>query len=430
MAPLSLRGLLHWALAGKESRRKSHTVPPNKSQGMMLTLTDLPMEILRALADIMPTEDAVSFALSVRKMYENMAPKVFTRLVHDDQARTEFLNAYRRDRSPQLISCAVCHSLHAVPQRESGDRLIDREKRKCGDVENDEQSNVYFHDRFESGDVQVLAEISRRSVLATLKTSRQQYARQLTAYIKQTASRGRSRYLGSFVYDFQVTVGTDGDVYVRKQEWFVVASDKNKFTSSFIKQDLYSWTVYGHLSSGNLWQQHADETEAAEKALRGLKVQGALSDAAEDPGSSTLSMTVNPDCTWAHLPLHQCRHCPTEYRLDVGAVSDSLLGVVLTKWMQLGKGQSRGSGIWPKHLESKSYGSLPTPYAFEPGSIMVAFEGAGDEHRHQPKWHSGLEQSEHGPQQISTVRMLSLLLVAIVVFIGLNWAALRLQGRI
>lgn len=172
--------------------------------------------------------------------------------------------------------------------------------------------------------------------------------------------------------------GTDGDVYIPRQEWFVVARDKNKFTSNFVKKETTSWMVYGHLSSYGFWVQHADKIEAAEKALRVLKIQDTLLAVDTELQNSPMSMTANPNCTWAHLALHQYRHYPTEHRLDFGVASDSLLPVVLTKWMCLGKGQSRRGGKRPKHSKPSPYGTLPAVYPFGPGSIMAAFEGVGD----------------------------------------------------
>lgn len=117
-------------------------------------------------------------------------------------------------------------------------------------------------------------------------------------------------------------------MYIRRQEWFVVVRDKNKFTSSFVKKETTSWMVCGHLSSYDFWVQHADKIEAADKALRVLKIQDTLLAVDTELQNSSMSITVNPDCTWAHLTLHQCRHCPTEHRLDFGVASDSLLAVV------------------------------------------------------------------------------------------------------
>lgn len=159
MALFSLRRFLHWTSAGKEPHPNLDTVIPTESQTMWPTLTDLSIEILRLIADTMPTEDAVSFALCVRKLYENVGPELLTRLVYDDQAWTKFLDVYRRDRSPHLMSCGVCHCLHAVPQRESGPCYTNREKRKCSDVSRHDESAAHFHERFGFGDVQVLVEI-------------------------------------------------------------------------------------------------------------------------------------------------------------------------------------------------------------------------------------------------------------------------------
>ncbi|KAK5943401.1 hypothetical protein PMZ80_004408 [Knufia obscura] len=376
-----------------DTTKTEPTNPANERQSRILT--DLPVELLCEIADLLSKEDAVSFALCTRTLYGNVGKKkqLLGRLVFDDKARERFLDAYRRDRSPELMSCGGCHFLHIVPQRESGPWYQDRDKRKCGDIEREEASDDHFHEGFGFGDVQVLAEMERRTRGDALcETRRDHYAMQLYNYLNQTSSYGwLHTFAKGFLFDFRVGVGSDGDVYVRKQEWYVVPRDESQFTSISVKNETNSWMVCGHLTSRDFRKVHASDIENSEKALRFLKIHNTLSGVEKEVADSHVKLTVNADSTWAHLGLHQCKYCPTEYRLDLGTASDSVLGIVLPKWMRLGSGRSREDGLWPKHLRP-SFLDRPVPYTFEAGSIMAAFEGVPDQELYRPSWHTGLEQ--------------------------------------
>ena len=123
------------------------------------------------------------------------------------------------------------------------------------------------------------------------------------------------------------------------------------------------------------------------------------------------------DCKVAHLNdkqkrgscercsvLSQCDHCHTEFQIDLKTFAGRGTAIVVTKWMNLGAGQSRSDPKWRYHLEnhhestdestaldrtqldavarldaevarlSRRWREPCDPVAFEAGSIRAAFE--------------------------------------------------------
>lgn len=349
-----------------------------------MRLTDLPIEILRCIADQLSKEDTVAYAICNKKLYKNVGRKrqLLGQLVWDDAARSRFLNVYRRDISPFLMSCGSCHFLHRVPQLEKTSWRQFQDRRKCCDVEHNEQSTEYFHSGFGFGCVQVAAELYRRGLAKELFE---------LSYAVSATKRLQSNDL--IVFDFAMAV-CEGKVYIRKQEWYLLPSTD----SVSLPLKYGTWLVCGHIDQKYMKENHKDDIEIAEKALRYQKIEGNLRGAPEVSGK----LTIASDQQSAYLPLHQCQFCPTEYRIDLGRLGfvqkkKKQLAIVMTKWMCLGDGQSRTQGSdWRLHLKQPYITFVPTRYIFESLSVFGMFEGKFDVNRYQPRWHKGLTKALEG----------------------------------
>lgn len=77
--------------------------------------------------------------------------------------------------------------------------------------------------------------------------------------------------------------------------------------------------------------------------------------------------------------LHQCKTCPTEFQFDTLDYSESDRRLILTRWLDLGEGQTAEDPKWTSHIGSGG-GGQENPIPFKPGSIKDALKKYQDEH--------------------------------------------------
>ena len=53
--------------------------------------------------------------------------------------------------------------------------------------------------------------------------------------------------------------------------------------------------------------------------------------------------------------LHQCSKCHTEFEIDIRSMGEGMIALVITKWVDLGMGETPLDPMWRRHLPSKSY---------------------------------------------------------------------------
>lgn len=364
-------------------------------QPQVFSRTKLPSEILLMIFDCLPLEGKVSLALCDRSFYEfGKRHHVFGELRIDRKARQKFLEIYRLDHiNPYYVACGDCRTPHKVIHyaRDYTRNSRKNKHRHCWKYEGLDNSALYFHPKFGFGDVQVAARLHRRGELRALE----KYIHGLWAQGKGTRSiseepiseegdKGRS---SAHIWDFKVAVANNNCVYVRKQEWLPFSST----TSVAIPAEKEAWTVCCHVNTVKAIMRHEDEFKLAETALGYHKAQGEFSSLLNKstgtilkPVPATPKAFLHSDMSdnWAHFSLHQCRICPTEYRIDFGVVSKSLFAIVLTKWMCLGVASHRrssSSSLWVKHLDTGAQ-----PYSFEHGSVFEKYEGYADQRLYRP----------------------------------------------
>lgn len=71
--------------------------------------------------------------------------------------------------------------------------------------------------------------------------------------------------------------------------------------------------------------------------------------------------------------LHSCDSCPTEFQVDIKDFGEDGVVLAVTKWKTLGEGLNYSDPVWRSHFPREV--TLPRHMAFEPGSILNAFEG-------------------------------------------------------
>lgn len=293
-----------------------------------------------------------------KKLYQQIGKgeQVLVKLILDDEARKLFLMALRRDVDVRLVYCDDCHFLHRLPNDLELPKSLRGVRYRCAVSEIKEKSQTWFHSGFGFGNVQIASEMNRRR------------SPLLSSYLdKEMAQQGFYNTRSAIVYDFTAKVLEDNWVVIRKQEWVL-------FSQTDIIQlidDDKTFNICAHFAYGYFRKAHPGDISAAEKGLRCIKVGGDV------PPSKDVFVRDK----WAHLELHQCRYCPTDFRLDFGFIAPSCYAVVLTKWMVLGQGESRTTGLWPLHFSSHR-----RVYSQQPGDNFSMFEGDTNQNDYQPLW--------------------------------------------
>lgn len=352
-------------------------------------------------------------------------PRVIGHLLFDDGARWELLRRIDRDRDHRFellasiqdlqefeFLCDECSLFHtALPQSSNTDLL----RRKCYSMVT--MNCMYFIENFNFGIVHILGRLFRAS---QSHPERQRLLRDYlsTLFIVEKGSASLSKRQPTAI-DFRIVCNpSDGNIYIRKQEWLAVfcpqrqCGDKEK-RAKFQFPDafglLHFWDVCCHLSWSMLRRRYAKELDSIERSLAHAKLLNVLPAASLLDPSSTVVMNNNG--TWANFPLWECESCPSEYRIDFGMIAieqgtergpERILGACMTKWMCLGDGRAR-DGLWSKHLNALNQWALYSPSLrvtkpetskpdFPHGSVFSAFEGHSDVSKYIPVWTTELEQ--------------------------------------
>lgn len=366
-------------------------------------------------------------SLTTKFLYRHLGkhPRVVGRLFFDDGARWELLRRIDRDRDQKFESilsirdlqefeflCDECSMFHpALPQNTRADQL----RRKCYSMVS--MNCMYFIDNFNFGIVHILGRLFRAS---KDNPDRQQLLRDYlsTIFIVEKGSTNLSKSQPT-VIDFRIVCNpSDGNIYIRKQEWLAVSCpqqhcDSKERRARFQFPDafglLHFWDVCCHLSWSMLRRRYTKELDSVERSLAHAKLLNTLPSAdIMDSGSTAM---LNKDNTWANFPLYECESCPSEYRIDFGMIAterdtrkerERILFACMTKWMCLGDGKSR-DGLWSKHLNSLNQWAWYSPSTriaksgtskpeFPRGSVFKAFEGHSEVSKYTPTWTTELEQ--------------------------------------
>lgn len=316
-------------------------------------------------------EDAVSLSLCTRDTYAHLGKQahVLGKLIDEDEVRLRFLKTLQEDLDPHLMMCEKCLWIHKVPQRAQNWTTWSRPDLKCTVDDRDEDCEEDLHRYFGFGDVQVLAGLRRRGLEEALVKYQRRLAKQFMGY----------NSANDFINDFQVRLSSDGQVYARRQEWFPIHS----FHRAVLSDTSHTFNVCKHVNYHTIRELRAQQIDLAEKRVKHYRVLGYLQ-------SSTPEAIVNDELDWGWTPLFRCKYCKTAYRFDFGLVSKatSMCAIVLTKWMCLGDGKSRYSGLW-KHYRSETYDSHPL--SFQAGTVYAGFEGTTREADYRPKWTEKLD---------------------------------------
>ncbi|KAK5939840.1 hypothetical protein PMZ80_008222 [Knufia obscura] len=370
-------------------------------------LTDLPTEIFLEMVPYAATQDMVCLSLCNKDLYRRLGrtSRIVGNLFRDDDAKERLLERLAQDmyivtevadltRNP-LTLCEACLILHSVPYPVSGGiedelnstrtrRTLNPEKRRKRCQRRCIADPDILHNQFGFGHVRVLGQLFRADAID-----------QLHQYIDRMTVQKRGQSVGyRTAFDFRAAVRDDGNVYIRKQEWILIDKDDISLPWEHLQDGMQ---VCAHVKWSKFHGQNDNDIDTIERALKHLKVCGDL----PSWGFARFTM-ANEEKTWAHQPLQQCEHCPSEYRLDFGAVSESDMAVVLTIWMCLGEGKSMVEGVFPKIFTggADSWGYLrdedrPKKYEFVPGSVVQAFQGhtSHDDRSYKPEWNDSLQQA-------------------------------------
>ena len=378
-------------------------------------MDNLPSELVLRITTFVPLEDAVCLALCNRHLYNNVGrtANVLGALLFHHEAKRAVLQRLDEEADMKwqlgatfteaLIYCDDCSKVHSIlptpPIRPSwnecelsvnSNRIYPRlNGRVCG-----RNNKTFLHDEFSFSCVQFLV---------NLKRARQQSLVAHYANALKTQKRG-----GSISYptalDFRVVVGQDANVYIRRQEWLSFPLNQKLY----LTRSMDVFAVCAHQAFSTIHDEYADSSHAVdgiELCFKHINLTGLFPTALSD------YVVVNTPAPWARFPLRSCEHCPSEYRLDFGVVSENQGALVLTKWMCLGDAQE---ALWEKHMETFGRGPFgirmntfqeeTQRYEYEAGSVFKAFEGHDAQHRYRPRWNEAFARIAEEDLAISEIQ--------------------------
>ena len=302
-------------------------------------LLDLPSEMLLHIASFLPVGSAALLALCNHSTSCILGPQYWEKLqTVPPREREEFLLTLERD-LPAFIFCHRCAKLHLPDDRGTGAVVRfpheRKDERPCFRADLRTGTYRYFHHAFRFEHVQMIMKRHRLGL-------------DNNAHL-QRLSMTETFYRPTHNYQVSMEVRVESDeLLVRAQHRLLIPTGHPiqmpkvgfahlcRHLQSPIRKD-YLWKLL------HCRMDHLNNEEHPCSRCTGLK---------------------------------QCRSCPTEFQIDVKDFQSQGIAIVITRWLDLGRGESPVDPKWGSHLWYSGKGLSPYEGRFEfaAGSLRSAFE--------------------------------------------------------
>lgn len=312
----------------------SATPPGNETAKPSSALLDLPVEMMQYIASFLPTGSAAALALCNHSSSRTLGTQYWEKLRKvQPREREEFLLMLERD-LPDFLFCHRCAKLHLPDDRRTG-AIPRKEERPCFQADFWTGTYRYFHHGFRFEHVQMIMKRHRLGLDISAHLHR--------LSITETGYRQKHNY--QFSMEARVI---SGELLVRAQHWMLIPAGHNiempridfaylcPHLESPVKED-YLWKLL------RCTMDHLNSKEDSCPTCTGLK---------------------------------QCRFCLTEFQIDVKDFGTQGTAIVITRWLDLGIGETPTDPKWLSHFRYCGRGKKPEEWRFEfgAGSIKSAFE--------------------------------------------------------
>lgn len=296
-------------------------------------IKQLPIEIIKSIATLLPLSAAVSFTLTCRSIWFILGSQYLDRLREDRPDgldRSVFLDILQRD-LPRHILCLDCETLHSRAQKVSS-------RSPC--VMADCASSVRWHifRAFTSITFFLIMKLYRSGLnydkLLTSISGFHSFPRRIVSDTKHVCH-----------VEFTPRIA-DGRFLLRHQIWLLIPVGNKVEVPKEI-----STSICPH------WHFVVPNAHAIELRRR-------LACRASHWNNPQLNCSI---CAG----LFQCDTCPTEFQVDAMDFFDHGVALITTGWLDLGEGRNSLDSKYRSHV--RGYRGDPVPFAAE--SIKNTYEG-------------------------------------------------------
>lgn len=306
----------------KSNFRKDASVLGNPSGATSLTILEmLPSELIIYMIQFLPLSSTTLFALSCRAASAILGTRYWTRLWAEDQRQQhiDFLLQLSKDLPPDYVPCHHCRVLHLCTIRYS-DHLRTRplyqyDRTPCYVAEVRGKISKYLHRYFQFRTFQMAMKQYR------LGFDHESWLEFLGC--QPTAWRIMQKFPSQFKADARIV---DGSLLFCSQRVILIP-----LGLTIRNLDRYCFNVCPHIKL----MPHGAEANLPETAECTLIHQHGLERCVRKSGIVT------------------CTACPTEYELRLDECGEYGVAAIITKWMDLGEGQTVLDPRWFSHLSNK-----------------------------------------------------------------------------
>lgn len=298
-------------------------------------LSKLPPEIIVHIARFLPPESILSFSLCCRPFYLEFGPQAFKNLAQSSQF-FEFLTLLARD-LPNHVPCYYCKKFHAIEKAQQHVFFVYRDEITWLPCWKANYNFTFYH-------------LHKTFSFTVFQMAMKRYSQGLNcSELLNLLSCKETHYRDGYIkHHTALARVVHGSMVVREHKIVMVPLAK-----SILIQGTQQITVCPHISL--IWNLHS-------QGLHGIVER-------IEPFRRDIPRNA---WNWQGL-VRQCPHCLTDFSLEFEQFEEKVEAVFVTKWQDLGQGQSPIDYKWQSHV-AYSAKRLWLSVKLDRGSIYKIFE--------------------------------------------------------